>query len=265
MIRRILLLAVAALLSASALLAVGILLVGDLGETEGRILATAALLAGYGLVALPSTVLLDDGRETRLASAGIALAAAGAALAVTSVWADGDSDPLGKALGTATLVAVAFAQTAALSVRRRPTDPTTVRQLFVASILLAVTAATFATVLLWTEPASGAYVRVLGALVVLDLLSVALQPVLARVRAVGSSQRVRVLLAEGRSFALDVEAPDRASAAAQAIRAAERVDGGAVVGLAFEDERTRADATRAGRARADVRRSASGSAPAPRP
>ena len=44
--KRIMLLAVAGLLSASALLAIGILLVGHFGKTEGRILATTALLGG---------------------------------------------------------------------------------------------------------------------------------------------------------------------------------------------------------------------------
>jgi hypothetical protein len=73
--KRILLLAVAGLLSASALLAIGILLVGRFGETEGRILATTALLAGYGLVGLPSTILFDQGRSRRLAVGGLALAA----------------------------------------------------------------------------------------------------------------------------------------------------------------------------------------------
>ena len=60
--KRALLLAVAACLSVSALLAIGILLVGHFGETEVRILATTALLAGYGLLTLPATILLDQGR-----------------------------------------------------------------------------------------------------------------------------------------------------------------------------------------------------------
>jgi hypothetical protein len=80
--KRFLLLAVAGLLSASALLAIGILLVGHFGETEGRILTMTALLAGYGLVALPSTMLLDQGRSTHLAFGGLVLAVVGASLAL---------------------------------------------------------------------------------------------------------------------------------------------------------------------------------------
>jgi hypothetical protein len=48
--KRLVLLAVAGLLTAAAALAIGILLFGDFGSTEGRILATTALLAGYGLL-----------------------------------------------------------------------------------------------------------------------------------------------------------------------------------------------------------------------
>jgi len=55
--RRILLLCVAGLLSASALLAIAILLVGRFGSTEGKILGSTALLAGYGLIALPAVML----------------------------------------------------------------------------------------------------------------------------------------------------------------------------------------------------------------
>jgi uncharacterized membrane protein required for colicin V production len=56
-LRRGLLLGVAALLSATAALAVAILLFGDVGATEGRILTTTAVLAGSGVLALPVTLL----------------------------------------------------------------------------------------------------------------------------------------------------------------------------------------------------------------
>src|SRR5689334_8083938 len=99
--KRVVLLGVAGLLSASALLAIGILLAGRFGETEGRILGTTALLAGYGLIALPATILLDQGRLAGLSLAGLGLAGAGAALALAAVWSNAP-EALGKAVGTAT-------------------------------------------------------------------------------------------------------------------------------------------------------------------
>ena len=58
-----LLFAVAVLVSAAAALAIAILLFGHFGQTEGRILATTAILAGYGLLTLPAAMLRDQHRR----------------------------------------------------------------------------------------------------------------------------------------------------------------------------------------------------------
>ena len=174
--RKILLLAVTALLCAAALLAIAILLVGRFDETERRVVATTLLLAGYGVVALPGAVLLDQGRRRRLAEGAVALAAAAAALAIASVWGFSDTEAVGKSVGTATILAVAAAQAAGLSARQREHDPPLVQWFFAASCVTATIAAGAAVALLWAQPSGSLYVRLLGALVVLDLLLVALQP-----------------------------------------------------------------------------------------
>lgn len=218
--RRILLLIVAALLSASALLAVGILLFGRFGETEGRILGTTALVAGYGLLALPGAILFDQHRLRRLGASVGALAVAGATLALVSVWAAGSGDRLGKWIGTVTLILVAAAQTAALAARNRDRDPRSVRVLFTASIIVGAAAAGMLTGLLWSE-AGDDYGRFAAALVVLDAGAVALQPILARARVEPGTVRLRVLVDEGDTVDLDVQARDLAAAAAKAIRTVE--------------------------------------------
>ena len=86
--KRILLLGVAGLLSATALLAIAILVVGHFGSTQGKILGSTALLAGYGLVALPAAVLLDQGRSRMLGLATASLAAVGAAVALAAIWSE---------------------------------------------------------------------------------------------------------------------------------------------------------------------------------
>jgi len=174
--RRILLLGVAALLCVSALLAIAILLVGRFGDTERRIVATTLLLAGYGVVSLPAVVLLDRGRHGMLAEGAIALAAVAAALAVVSVWGFSGTEAVGKSVGTATIFAVAAAQTAALVTRQTEQDPPTVRRLFTASCYTAALAAALAVAMLWAQPAGMPAGRLVAALVVLDLLLVALQP-----------------------------------------------------------------------------------------
>ena len=176
--KRILLLGVAGLLSATALLAIGILLAGHFGSTQGRILGSTALLAGYGLLALPAVVLLDQGRCRRLALASASLAAAGAAVALAGIWSD--SETLGKTVGSVTAFALAGTQISALTARRRRADPGVVRWLFAVSCGTAVVAASLFAVLIWTQPNGSLAPRLIGSLVVLDLLLVALQPILAR-------------------------------------------------------------------------------------
>ena len=64
----------------------------------------------------------------------------------------------------------------------------------------------------------------------LDLALVALQPVLARARPAGPVHRLRVVRSAGEPVDVTIEGGDLASAAAKAIRAAER-DGCRVVAL----------------------------------
>lgn len=227
-VRRFLLLAVAALLVVSAALAIAILLIGRMGETEGRILATTAILAGYGLVAVPATMLFDQGRWTRWAAVNVALIAMAATAAIGAMWSGSDSDVVGKTIGTLTVFAVATTQVSALEARRQRRDPPVVSRLFVVSSVLALTAAALFSVMLWAGGGGGA--RFLGALVVLDLLCVALQPVLARLRAAGAVYELVVTDASGTTRRLSVEATGLASAAAKAIRTVER-EGGDVTGV----------------------------------
>jgi hypothetical protein len=228
--RRILLLVVAALLCVSALLAIAILLVGRFGSTEGRILGTTALLAGYGIVALPAVVLLDQGRYRRLAAANAALSTAACVHALVSLWGFSDVEAVGKSVATATILALAASQSAALAARRQQRDPPAVRRLFIASCVTAALAAAAGVALMWTQPSDSTYPRLFGALVVLDLLLVALQPVLARARPVELEHRFTVVLATGETVQISISGGDVATAAARAIRAAER-GGGSVVRL----------------------------------
>jgi hypothetical protein len=217
MTRRVVLLVVAALLTAAAALAIAILLFGDFGSTEGRILATTALLAGYGLLALPAAILRDRRRAAVLTAVVLALAAAAASLALAAVWTDSGSDQLGKVIGTVNGWLVASVQWAALTLRRGARDSRLVRALFAASSALAAVLALMLTVLLWAGIDSEQYGRAFGSLVVLNVLLVALQPLLARARPRTTTYRLRVRVEPDEADEVTVEAPDLAAAAAKAI------------------------------------------------
>lgn len=222
---RVLLLVVAVLLTASALLAVVILLMGEPGELEGRILTTTALLGGFGVLALPGAMLLDQGRAAHLAAALLVLCPASAALVLIPVWQDDPPTTLVKVMGTLVLATVLAAQTAALVALRREHAPRVVGLLFAASVVLAAAVWTLGTVMIWAEEGGSGTVRLLGALVVLDLLSVALQPILARARAAGVRARLRLTTAAGAAHEVTCRGRDLGSAVASAIREAEEAGG----------------------------------------
>jgi hypothetical protein len=220
--RRGLLLGVAVLVSAAAALAIGILLFGDFGATEGRILATTALLAGYGLLALPAAILQDQRRLSSLAAPLVALALGAAAMSIAAVWQNEPNDLLGKAIGTVTGWLLASAQVSALAARQRERDPRLVRRLFAGSSALAGVVAAMFTALLWAEIDREGYARIFAALVVLDVLLVALQPILARARPTERVHQLRALVAPAETVELSVEAADLATAASKALRTLER-------------------------------------------
>jgi len=222
-------LGVAALLSLSALLAIGILVVGRFGSVEARILGSTALLAGFGLVALPAVMLLDKERARVLAYVAAALPAFAAALALVVTWSRSDSEALGRSLGSATIVALAFAQLAAMTARRTERDDSLVRRLFAVSCGTGLLGAGVGVALLWIGPDNQRAPRLFGALLVLDLLLVALQPLLARARAGNVLRRITVVDASGDQLEFEVAARDVASAAARAIRSAEQSRGGCTV------------------------------------
>jgi hypothetical protein len=232
--KRAVLHAIVASLTATALLAIGILLFGDFGQTEGRILMTTILLAGYGLLALPAGFLLDQGRLPGLASTVLLLAAVGFAVNIVVLWNDPPPEALEKTLATVSSFAVASTQIAALAARRRARDPASVRRLFLVSTALALVLAAMITVAAWAGIEAQSFYRILAAGVVLDVLLVSLQPILALTRRAATPHRLRVLVEPAEEIETTVEAPDFATAAASAIRAIER-GGTRVLGVSRVD------------------------------
>lgn len=233
--KRALLRAIVASLTATAVLAIGILLFGHFGQTEGRILMTTMLLAGFGLLALPAGFLFDQGRLAGLAWTVVALASVGFAVSVGLIWS-GDDPPeeLAKTAATIAAFAAAATQIAALAARRGERDPESVRRLFVTSTALVLGLALMATVAAWAEIDAAVFYRALAAGAVLDVLLVALQPILAVARREPTAHSLRILVEGGDEVETTVEAPDFASAAAKAIKTLER-DGTRVLGVSRID------------------------------
>ncbi|MCE3287274.1 MAG: hypothetical protein K0S64_880 [Gaiellaceae bacterium] len=230
------LLAVAAVLTLTALLAIAILLFGSFGETEGRILGTTIFLALFGLLSLPAAIVLDQERLPGLAALLFALSVAGFALSTSGIWIGDPPEALGKLTATVIAFGVVAAQTGALAARGREDDIRMLRLLFAGSTALAFALAAIGSAAMWAEAESQLFLRTFGAAVVLDVLLVALQPVLALLRRPQHRYVLHLRLDEAGEVDVTVDAGRLSRAAARAIDDAERA-GAAVVAVEVVDGR----------------------------
>jgi hypothetical protein len=192
-VRRIFLGAVVVSLVLTAGIAIVTLLLGDFGETEARILLTTASISFFSLLALPGSILVEQQRLQPLALTSVGLAVLGFVLALNMIWVQWDDAGEGswKSLLVVTIVAVATTQAAGVELRRRDTDSVWVRRLALASHAAAGLAALLASIAVIDELDDEGFLRALGALVVVNVLLVALQPVLRRMgRAPAAGDRV---------------------------------------------------------------------------
>jgi drug/metabolite transporter (DMT)-like permease len=211
--KRLLFLGLIASLVATAAIAIGVLLFSEFDATTERILGTTALLALASLLALPAGILLDQRRYRLLAWATIALVvgAFGVAMAlIWGTWEPGDEEGLGKALAIGTTLAAAAAQASITTSRRRPDDSTAVRMLYVGAIGLSLAVAVLVTAAVVSETEHEAVFRGIGALIVADLLFVALQSLIRRAAQAGppSAEGVASLRVTGPAQAIEAAIPE---------------------------------------------------------
>jgi hypothetical protein len=178
--KRGLLVAAIVSLAATAALAILILLFGDFGSTEGRILGTTAAISFFSLLALPGGILLEHRRARPLAAASVALAAGAFVLVLAWIWSSGNSDTVARLAGAATAYAAASTQIAGLTTRSRDTDPRSVRLAYAVASGLALLLASMATYAIFEDLDNEGFYRALAALAVLDVFLVVLQPFLRR-------------------------------------------------------------------------------------
>ena len=193
--RRLLLIAALASLTAAALLAIALLLFGDFGSTEGRILGTTLAVSLYSLLAMPGSILIERRVVVALGWATIALSAVSFVLAVAALW-ELLGDELGwKLTGSATAWAAAGTQISALTSRRSSDDAEAVRAAYVAACALAVVLAAMVTFAIAAELEDAeTFFRVLAALAVLNVFLLGLQPILRRLRPPIGGDVVRIVL-----------------------------------------------------------------------
>ena len=211
-------------LSATAIIAIVALLAGDFADTELRVLATTGGFGLSSLIAMRGTALLDQRRHIALGRAVISLSALSFLIELWILWLDDDSELAWKSYVCSISIAVATAQIAGMLGRRRATDPAWMHSCPISCATASIVAA-----MGWAaaigEIGRAGYYRILGAVVVLNVFLVALQPVLRRLgkptaAVEGSSRRFVLVLADGSR--IDREGADLPDGVARALREAEQ-------------------------------------------
>ena len=159
-----------------------IVLKGDFGDTEGRLLGTTLSLAIFTVLAIPSTVQLGRGNFSMLSSFGMGSSVVAFSLIVAAIWSDGtfESILLTKLMVTFGVIAFASNHTALLLLVSRAT--TLIWITLISTIIVLVVIAAMLTISVWVENMPNELARFLTALAILDVLGSLGVPLLSKLK-----------------------------------------------------------------------------------
>ena len=154
-----------------------ILVPGEFGDVQAKVLATSATISGTSVVLLAFVPAWERRLVRWLPAVGAALTLISFALLVVLIWAEPDSETYGKVMGT-TMIPAAWSVLVCLLALA--TLPRRYRWAFLTAAGLTLALATLAVAAIWTEPDSTPVARLGGALAVLSAAFVLTVPVLHR-------------------------------------------------------------------------------------
>lgn len=175
-LRRIFLLGAATLVSVAALVAIGTILNGDFGDTEGKFFATLATAFVAGSAAIAGIACLERSVSRLFGVLGVGLSLVGFVLWTDQIWAEHHSDEYWKLLGLIliwTLVVLVVTTT-----RLMTRAPQLLRSLYPATAGAAAGAGAVVTAMVLSENGDGW--QLFAVLLVLALLGETLTPILQR-------------------------------------------------------------------------------------
>ncbi len=177
--RRIALRLCLASITASAVVGVVILLsAGEMGATEGRILATTLCLSGASVLGMACVPAVERRRLAWVPRAGLACAVLAAVLGIISVWVEGiRAEAWWKALGSLCVLACCGAHASLLALAAPPA-----RQAWLQPAAYACNSLLCSSVLgmIWTEAEGDLGWRIVGALAILLAALTLLVPLVRR-------------------------------------------------------------------------------------
>lgn len=116
-LRKLFLYVLIASVSTSALIGIAVIIIGNFGDLEAKILSTAMTVTVTSILGLACGAFYETGRGRIVPLTGIVAALVAAVLMMFVIWR-GDSDTLAKSTMTATLLAFSLSHTSLLSLAR---------------------------------------------------------------------------------------------------------------------------------------------------
>ena len=178
---RIALVAIVLSLVASAGIGIIIILVGDLDETEVKILATTGALTGFSILSLPSLFHLERNRYPHISKVAIFASIAFLGMILLLIWGGdiGGGGTFWKILGSAGVVSIAINHSLLLLIPIPTKKLISLSQTVTVSII--ATVGVLILVAIWVGDLPGPFIRILGALAILDALGTVAVPMLVRI------------------------------------------------------------------------------------
>ena len=179
---RIALITLVSSLIASSVIGIIIVLVGDFGETQIKILGTVAAVAAFSLISLPSLFNLEKQRYQLIARPGIFMALVFFLLILIIIWGSEDfgNELIGKSTFTAGVVAVWLNHILLLFIAQTNARVILFCKKLTSLIIFLVGSILIGTI--WSEEMPDALFRGLIILVILDVLGTIALPVLSRIK-----------------------------------------------------------------------------------
>lgn len=185
-LRRIFLYTLIASVVLSAVIGIGVLIFGDFGAIEIRVMMTTLVVTVTSILGLACGAYLETGRGKYLPIAGIVLSILSALMSFLIIWnALDDSENFIKSFLTGTMLAAACSHLSLLSLARLDRRFSWTR---IAAVVCVVLLCTLLLYILWFEPeGDGNFVyRTLGVLAILLASVTVLTPVLHKLSSSGS-------------------------------------------------------------------------------
>ena len=154
----------------SALIGIGIILKGDFGDTEGKLLGTTITLGLFTVLAIPGTIQLGRNRYYTLAGTAVVSAILAFLLMVVAIWSDGlfGSEYLNKVMVTVAVIAFASNHVALLLLA---TSTLRVIRVILMATFASIGVISFTLIIsMWTEELPVALSRLLAGFAILDVI-----------------------------------------------------------------------------------------------